>query len=152
MHQPLVTLLEIAERERDEAQARLLQAEQAARRHTLQLQQLQQYRSEYGSRAPGQAGLAASITLLRSHHDFMQRLEQAMGQQLGLVQSAELRTQQLRQELLAQQTRLAGVQKLLQRRLLDQERMAEQQEQRRSDELALQRHWRRQQDSRMMAL
>lgn len=152
MHQPLVTLLEIAERERDEAQARLAQAEQATRRHALQLQQLQQYRTEYGSRSPGQTGLAASITLLRSHHDFMQRLEQAMVQQLGLVQSAELRTQQLRQELLAQQTRLAGVQKLLQRRLLDQERMAEQQEQHRSDELALQRHWRRQQDSRMMAL
>ncbi len=152
MHQPLVTLLEIAERERDEAQTRLVQAEEAERRQELQLQQLQQYSAEYGLRAPGQAGQAASITQLRSHHGFMQRLDQAVSQQLGLVKSAQLRTQQLRQELLAQQTRLAGVQKLLQRRLLDQERMAEQQEQRRSDELALQRHWRRQQDSRMMAL
>jgi flagellar biosynthesis chaperone FliJ len=114
MQQPLTTLLEIAERERDAAATALVQAQDTVRRLVLQMEQLSQYR--------------------------------------GVLQAAELRVQQSHQALIAHETRVAGVAKLLQRRQREHDALQERQDQRRNDELALQRHWRQRMDSRLAAL
>ena len=142
MSDPLDTLLEHAVRQRDEALAALLQAEEAARRLRLQAGQLQAYRSEYHQRGPTRAGSTAPIEVLHCHRDFMQRLDQALEQQQGQLQAAEARLIQLRGELLAHETRVASVRRLLERRAQEQRRVDARLEQRRNDEAAVQRHWR----------
>lgn len=136
MTQALTTLLELAERDRDLALARLLQAEEAARRLVQQAEQLQAYRSEYRQRHPAQGGRSAGIDVLRCHLQFMQRLEQAMSQLTGQQQAADARTAALRIELLALEMRVASVRKLLERRDGEALQRAERQEQHRTDEAA----------------
>ena len=139
MTQPLQTLLSHAEHERDEAMAALLQDEENGRRLRQQWDQLQTYHADYAARAPTLGGRTAAIDALRSHHAFMQRLDQALAQQQGLLQAAEQRVTQQRQTLLALETRVASVRKLQERRLQEAQRNAQRLEQRRSDDSAAQR-------------
>lgn len=141
MTHSLHTLLEHAERERDDAMAALLQAEEAGRRLRQQMEQLQTYHAEYAARSPAQGGRAAPIDQLRGHHAFMQRLDQALAQQQGLLQGADHHVLQARQLLLSRETRVASVRKLAERRALEQQRATDRREQKRSDESATQRHW-----------
>lgn len=147
----LHTLLEHAERERDEALAALLQTEDATRRMRVQAEQLLAYRDDYRQRHPAQGGRSASIELIRHHQNFMLRLEQALQQQQGQVQSAEARCVALRSALVALETRVASVRKLLDRRGQTARQNAARQEQRRSDEAAQQQHRRREDGSNAMA-
>ena len=139
MTQSLQTLLSHAEHERDEAMAALLQAEEAGRRLHQQWLQLHAYHADYAARAPTLSGRAVPIDALRSHHAFMQRLDQALAQQQGVLHAAELRLTQERYALLALETRVASVRKLQERRLHEGERGAQRLEQRRSDDSAAQR-------------
>ena len=139
----LHTLLEHAVRQRDEALAALLHAEQAAHRLRLQAEQLHTYRGEYHERGPTRAGSTAPVELLHCHRNFMQRLDQALGQQNGQLQTAEARVLQL----LDCERRAASVRKLLERRAQEQRLVAARLEQRRSDDAAVQRHRRRHADA-----
>lgn len=147
MTQTLNTLLEHAERERDQAVAALLQAEETGRRQRQQMEQLQAYHADYTRRAPGLDGRAAPIEQLRSHHAFMQRLVQALSQQQQQVQAAEGQIALQRQQLLAREMRVASVRKLVGRRQQEQARSSARLEQNRSDEAATQRRWRDSTDS-----
>jgi|CXWL01.1.fsa_nt_gi flagellar FliJ protein len=138
----LHTLLEHAERERDETMAALLHAEEAARRLRVQADQLHAYRDEYRLRGPAHGGRSAPIELLRCHQGFMQRLEQALGQQQATLLAAQARVAEQRSALLAQEIRVASVRKLLERRGEDHQRAAARLEQRRHDDDAVQRLWR----------
>lgn len=139
----LQTLLEHAERQRDEALSALLQAEDHLRRQQLQEDQLLAYRQDYRQRHPALGGRSTSIELLRSHEGFMQRLDQALDQQRGQVQHSQNRGAQLRAALVAQETRVAAVRKLLERRGAQAQQQAARLDQRRSDETAMQQHRRR---------
>lgn len=143
----LHTLLEHAERERDEAVSALLQAEEHQRRLLAQQEQLLAYREDYRARHPAQGGRSASIELIRCHQGFMQRLDQALQQQAHAVQQAEGRAELMRQALVAQETRVASVRKLIERRGAQARHLAERQDQRRSDETAMHLHRRRQEDA-----
>ena len=136
MTQAIHTLLEVAERQRDEAQAAMLKCEDAVRRLQQQADQLLAYRDDYRSRNPAIAGRSAGIEQLRLHQNFMQRLDQALQQQSGQLQAAQARSSSLRAALVAQEMRVASVRKLLERRG-EQTRLREsRQEQRRSDDAA----------------
>lgn len=141
MTESLQTLLAHAERERDETRAALLQTEAAAHRQRLQWEQLQTYHADYAARAPTLGGRAATIDALRSHHAFMQRLDQALAQQQGLLKAGEQRLADQRQQLLKREIRLASVRKLDERRQQEAQRNAQQREQRRSDDSAVARRW-----------
>lgn len=136
------TLLEHAEHLRDQAMATLLQAEEGARRLRVQAEQLVAYRSDYQARDPARTGQLATIDALRGHLAFMQRLDQAMALQQGQLDAAQHKVATLRQALLAQETRVASVRKLVERRGHEQGRRSAHLEQRRNDEAAMQRHWR----------
>lgn len=142
MNKTLQTLLDQAERERDEALAALLRTEDTMRRLQLQAGQLQAYRGEYDDRGPARSGRSAPIELLHCHRDFMSRLDQALLQQQGQVQGALARLAQLRATLLARETRLAAVRKLIERRVQEQRLAAARLEQRRSDDAVPQSLWR----------
>ncbi|MDP2004803.1 MAG: flagellar export protein FliJ [Rubrivivax sp.] len=132
----LHTLYEHAERQRDEAQAALLQAEATVRRLQAQAEQLRAYRDDYRARHPALGGRSAGIEALRCHQDFMQRLDQALHQQAGQQQSCEARCTVLRSALVAQELRVASVRKLLERRGQAAQHQADRLEQRRTDEAA----------------
>ena len=143
----LHTLLEHAERQRDEAVSALLQAEGQRRRPQQQEEQLLAYRDEYRQRHPALGGRSASIELLRCHEGFMQRLDLALQLQRGQVQQAEDHCSLLRTALVAHETRVASVRKLLERRGAQALTLATRLEQRRSDETAMHQHRRRSEDA-----
>ncbi len=142
MTQPLQTLIDQAERERDAAQAAVLQADEQTRRLQAQQQQLQDYQADYASRAPALGGHSATIAQLRAHHAFMQRLQQALAQQQAVVAQARQQLLTRRDSLLACEIKLASVRKLAERRVQEDQRQSARHEQKRSDEAAAQRHWR----------
>ncbi len=133
----LNTLFEHAERQRDEAQATLLQAETTVRRLQAQEAQLRAYRDDYRARHPALGGRSAGIEALRCHQDFMQRLDQALQQQSGHQQACEARCTVLRSELVVQELRVASVRKLLERRGQAAQYQTDRLEQRRTDDAAL---------------
>lgn len=143
----LQTLLEHAERQRDAALGAMLQAEDHLRRLQHQEEQLRVYREDYRQRHPALGGRSTSIELLRYHEGFMQRLDQALQQQQGQVQHAEARGAQLRTALVAHETRVASVRKLLERRGAQAQHAAARLDQRRSDETAMNQHRRRAEDA-----
>lgn len=139
----LHTLLEHAENARDEALNAMRQAQDHLRRQQHQEEQLLAYRDDYRQRHPALGGRSTSIELLRCHEGFMQRLDLALQQQRGQVQHAEHRGEQLRAALVVQETRVASVRKLLERRGAQVQHQADRLEQRRSDETAMHQHRRR---------
>lgn len=142
MSQALHSLLEHAEAQRDEAIAALVQAEESNRRLRQQWDQLHSYHADYAALAPTLGGQATSIDRLRGHHAFMQRMEQALAQQQGLLAASDAQVTQRRQLLLEREIRVASVRKLQERRLFEEQRSTLRREQTRSDEAATQRSWR----------
>lgn len=140
MGDALQTMLELAERQRDTARAALMQAENHSNRALAQLDQLIAYQADYRARAPGTAGLAAPIELLRCHQGFMGRLDQALAQQREAVKTSHAELLRRRQQLQQAELRVASVRKLLERRQAERARLQARREQQRSDESAQQRH------------
>lgn len=152
MTQALQSILEHAERQRDDSLALVQQAEETCRRAQLQWQQLHGYRADTEARAPGRGGRVSAIELLHCHRAFTQRLDQALAQQAATLQAADAQLLQQRQLLLQRETRVAAVRKLVQRRQADQQRGQARLEQNRSDEAATQRRWRDSTRGRPLAL
>ena len=142
MTQALATVFAHAERQRDDAMAALLQAQDRARSTLAQAEQLRAYRLEYAARNPTRGGRSAPIELLRCHLDFMQRLEQALAQQQAQAGAAEHQAVELRRALVELETRVAVVRKLMERRSKARQSDADRQDQRRADEASQQRAWR----------
>ena len=134
--QSLSTLLEHAEAERDAALAALRNTEAAAAAAQGQLDQLQEYRTQYQQRWSTQFRQAGSIELMQCYQGFGQRLDQAITQQSQIVAQAEQRAQQARAVVLEREQRVAAVRKLIERRQQEQNRVAERRDQRATDEAA----------------
>lgn len=138
----LHTLLEHAERQRDEVLLALQRAETHARRLQQQADQLGAYRADYERRGPAQAGRCSGMELVHVHTGFIGRLGQALDQHQGQQQGAEAQVQRLRAALLPLEVRVASVRKLIERRDLAQRGLASRREQRQTDEAAQQSLWR----------
>lgn len=147
MNDSLHTILSHAERQRDQALADVMRADAARRRLKSQAEQFLAYRDEYRQRGPASGGRCASIEMLRTHQLFMQRLDQALDQLQAQLLHAESTEHRLREALVAQETRVASVRKLIERRV-GEERLAQSRlDQRRSDEAAQQKLWHTRADS-----
>jgi flagellar FliJ protein len=136
MSSTLHTLLEQAETERDAALARMQQADEAVRQSRAQSEQLWAYREDYRRRAPALNGKSATIELMRCHHGFMQRLDQAIDHQRGQLAGIEKQAVALRELLLEREMRVAAVKKLIERRAAEAMRVAARVDQRQTDEAA----------------
>jgi flagellar protein FliJ len=134
MDRSLHTVLQHAERQRDDAQAALRDAEAAIHRLQLQADQLRAYREETQQRHPAHHGRSATVELLRYHQAFVQRLEQAIAQQQAQMVQAQSRAAARRSQLMALETRVAAVRKLIERRDAQDRQREAQQEQRRLDD------------------
>ncbi|MDT8999352.1 flagellar export protein FliJ [Paucibacter sp. APW11] len=132
----LTLLLERAESERDEALRALQDAQQQANAARDQQGQLAQYRSEYQQRWTATFARATTVDILGCYQNFSGRLNQAIDQQGLISVHADRRVDMAREVLRERELRVASVRKLLERRRLDQLRLASRQEQKASDEQA----------------
>ena len=137
----LATVLEHAERERDQAQAALRRAEDLARHAQLQAEQLQAYRGEYRQRWALQFRQRGTMDIVQCYQSFTQRLDEALAQQQLQVANAQEQVLRARQRLLATETRVASVRKLMERRRAEQQLTQDRRDQRQTDETAQQMLW-----------
>jgi flagellar FliJ protein len=139
----LIALLQQEQARRDQAAALAHEAAAAARRAHAQAEQLQAYRVDYQARWAAQAGQGLSIEIVHCRRSFLQRLDQASAQQARTVAAVETRLARARDALLAQEQRCAAVQRLIERRRADAQRLAQRRDQKHTDELAQRLHWQR---------
>jgi flagellar protein FliJ len=133
----LQAVLEQAQSRRDAALAQTLHAEEAAQRARAQEQQLQDYRADYQRRSPTQVshtGQPVSMELVRCHDGFMQRLDQAVAQQITRRTQLEQAAAAERETLLALELHVAAIGRLMQRRRAEAAVREQRAEQRQTDE------------------
>ena len=135
-HGGLTVAVELAERKRDEAGQALAQMR---RRHDSAAQQMEQLES-YAVDTQGRWSVAAQARttpqIVGHYYQFMARLEQTIALQQGVMADVQRQCQVARQVLLDCEVYLAGLQRVLKKRRLEQDRSAARQEQRQTDEFA----------------
>ncbi len=131
-------LLDRATQERDRLAGELRRGEDVLLRARRQGEQLDSYRGEYLQRWGQQFGRGGAIEIVHCYQSFMQRLDEAVGQQQRQVDAAEQGVAAVRQMLLQAELRVASVKKLIERRQADARRLEERRDQRQTDETAQQ--------------
>jgi|GEM_PF-179607 flagellar protein FliJ len=139
----LLTLLELERNERDQALRGVRDAESLAQHAQAQAQTLTAYRTEYVERWATRLRTQSSIELVQCYQGFMQRLDQAIGQQHAASEQAHARLRQAVQALREREQRLGSVEKLIERRRREQHHHAARREQTITDEAAMRLHERR---------
>jgi flagellar FliJ protein len=113
----LNTLLEREKDKRDAALAEWREAQAQADAARRQAEALLAYRGEYHQRWQTQFAASAPIQILRCYQGFVDRLEQAIGAQQAAAEQASQRVQAALQRLRHRETKVATVQRLIERRL-----------------------------------
>ena len=136
----LGTLLELRQRQRDDALKALAEARRERQQGEQQLHQLHAYTREAEARWTERARAGVSPTLLATHLHFMARLEHATHvQQQTLAQQAQ-RIARCEAQLLEAERALATLRQLQMRRVQQWQQHQARLEQKANDELALQQH------------
>ena len=139
--QALQSVLDHAIAERDEVTAHLYLRLEDTRRIGSQMEQLQSYREQYRQRWTAQFRQSAAIEVVHSYQAFVTRLDHAIEQLRLQLAQAQTQAQQARELLVARETRVASVRKLIERRLTEQGRTLAAREQKHSDERAAIASW-----------
>ena len=139
--QPLVALLAQSERQRDLALADHMKAQNLRDAAQTQAEQLVVYRREYEQRWSTQFCREGRMELVRCYQGFMERLTQAVEQQVRIAASLGEQAEQAGATLRQREQQLAAVRKLIERRLAEDRVAGLRQEQKQSDELAARIAW-----------
>jgi flagellar FliJ protein len=134
--QPLLTLLESAERARDDAVSQLEGARRAHEAARQQAQSLSDWRKEYQQRWSAQFSRAGGMEILRCYQDFTVRLGDAVSEQDKRVNQAALFMEQCRAQLIERERKVAAVGQLIDRRQQEHSLREQRQEQKTTDEQA----------------
>lgn len=139
--------IELATRQRDAQAQKHAQAQRNCEFAKNQLAQLQGYANDTDARWIGSSMPAVSGELIRHHYQFVDRLQQAVQMQHGVIANMDRQLASAHQVLLQAEFRLAGLQQVLKTRQAAAQRVAQQREQRMTDEFASQRYAQRQAQS-----
>ena len=134
--------IELATRQRDAQARRHAQSQKTLQFAQSQLSQLQNYSADTDARWIGGHAVNLSVELVRHHYQFMDRLQHAVGQQLGVVANLERQLVGAHQALLQVEYRLAGLKQVLKGRQAELLTVQQRREQRATDEFAAMRHFR----------
>ena len=96
-HNPMDTLIELAQNQTDEARRRLGELQRAQLSASEQLTLLEKYRAEYLVRLDHAMAQGLSMEQLRNDQGFIETLDQAIAQQTALAQDALQRLDQGRE-------------------------------------------------------
>lgn len=141
--QPLTALLAQTERQRDLARADQLKAQAASVAAQTQADQLVNYRREYEQRWSAQFCREGKIELVRCYQGFMERLTQAVEQQVRLASASAAQLERATTVVREHEVKLAAVRKVVEQRLADGRRDTQRHDQKESDELAARIAWNR---------
>lgn len=133
----LALAVEVAKRARDRADQAWQQARRAVQQAQGQLDQLDGYAADTESRWATANAATLSAELMRHQQHFLQRLQQAMGMQRGVIADLELQVEAARQRRVKEEVRLAALQQLVKKKLEARARQEARREQKQMDELAI---------------
>jgi flagellar protein FliJ len=128
--------IELATRQRDQLLRVVGQVQQGLIHAQAQLDQLQGYSDDTDARWSTGAGHAVSVELMQHHYQFMDRLQQAITMQTGVIAQAQNDLERARKAALDAEFRLSGLQQVLRQRELALQKIQLKREQRQSDEFA----------------
>ena len=134
--QSLEMLLKQSETERNDALARLQEAQGRAQAAKAQSEQLLAYRSAYQQRWSQQFATRGAIEIVQCYQGFHDRLDQAIGQAQQGASRADEQLEQARALLQQRELRVASVRKLIERRRLELRRVEDRRDQKLTDEAA----------------
>lgn len=134
--QSFIVAIQLAERRRDAARQAVLNLQNARAAAQGQLDQLQGYAQETQGRWGASEGRVMQPVVLQHHHQFMGRLEHAIGLQGQVVRTQDQRVAGARQTLLQAELRLASLRKVLERRQAELALAQQRREQKATDERA----------------
>ncbi|CAN5564016.1 N/A [soil metagenome] len=141
--QALTTLLEHAESERDEAISHMQRCEHNLQSAKAQHVQLLEYRRDYQQRWSEQFGRQGNMEIVNCYHGFVGRLGMAIDQQDQTTARAVAQHEAARVKLREKEIRLASIGKLIERRVMEAQRSADQRDQKMTDEMAARLAWNR---------
>ena len=132
--------IEQATKQRDEQARRHAQAQRALEYGQGQLGQLQNYANDTDARWIGGQSVNLSVELIKHHYQFMERLQNAVGMQQGVIGNLERQRTYAHQQLLQAEYRLAGFKQVLKTRRASLDVVQQRRDQRATDEFAAMRH------------
>ncbi len=141
--QTLNKVVDMAEKRRDDARASLAQQQRELQIAQDQLQQLQTYAQEAQQRWMAR-GSSAGVDAQQLFHQrqFMQKIDHALDFQRGVIANREALIERAQNQLLVAERDVAGLRKYTERKLQAVQQLAQRQEQKATDEMALSIHLR----------
>lgn len=136
----LALAIGLATEKRDEASRHLMKAQRACQFAHDQMEQLESYAADSEARWVGAAQVSISTGILQHHYHFMERLRHAIGLQAGVLEEQRRQIDSARRLLQDAEARLAGLQKVLERKHKERAMLMARREQKQMDEFAAMQH------------
>lgn len=130
----LQPLMNLAQHQSDSATRKLGQLNQKQQSAQEKLEILQQYRRDYQTRLQESTQTGMNPAELRNFQQFINKLDEAINQQLKAVEQSKISTQAGRSEFDTTQRKLKSFDMLQQRHIEEQKKVAEKSEQKALDE------------------
>lgn len=130
----LQPLMNLAQMQNESATRKLGQLNKQQQDAQTKLEMLQQYRSDYQARLQEASKSGMNPAELRNFQEFINKLDEAITQQLNAVDQSKAFTQAGRKEFHTTQTKLKSFDTLQQRHIEEQNKIAEKHEQKALDE------------------
>ncbi len=141
--QTLNKVVDIAEKRRDEARAALAQQQRVLQIAQDQLQQLQTYADEAQQRwMTRSSGPGVDAQQLFHQRQFMAKIDHALEFQRGVIANREALIDRSQGQLIVAERDVAGLRKYTERKLQAAQQLAQRQDQKATDEMALSIHLR----------
>lgn len=134
--------IEQATQQRDAQARRHAQSQRTLQHAHGQLSQLENYSNDTDARWVGGHAVDLSVELVKHHYQFMERLQNAVNLQHGVIKNLEQQLTHAHQNLLQAEYRLAGLKQVLKSRRLALNVVQQRREQLITDEFAAMRHTR----------
>lgn len=135
-------VVEIAEKRRKDALLMLGQQQREWQNANDQMQQLQAYAQEAEQRWELRSGAGVDAAMLHHHRHFMQKIQHAIDFQRAVVQERQERVDQGQAQVFAAERDVAGLRKFAERKEQALQSHAARQDQKATDEMALNIHLR----------
>lgn len=135
-------VVEIAEKRRKDALLLLGQQQREWQMANEQMVQLEAYAQEAEQRWELRSGVGVDAAMLHHHRHFMQKIQHAMEFQRGVMRERQGRVDQAQAQVFAAERDVAGLRKFAERKAQTLQLTAQRQEQKATDEMALNIHLR----------
>ena len=135
---PLITVLKLNKEAEEQAALQLKSAQLEQQKFEGQLEALNNYRLEYMKQMNENQGKTLSASEYHSFHEFIKQIDQALVQQVNTVKEAQNQTQHRQVNWQQKQQKRKAVELLLAKNADKAQQIANKQEQKASDEFAMQ--------------